>query len=191
MTRAECLNTAEEIVTKDRNSQYGEPEDCFALIARLWTDYTAVSLSPADVAAMMILLKVARVRNGKAKDDSWVDMAGYAACGAECSMWDTGKRRVRMDSSITINLNSEEHEQLTVDGKLLFALIARLAKAQEKHPDFADGMYQGVGVLGEEYGELCQALNKGEGEERVMDEAFDLLCVAWRFCRMDWKKKEE
>lgn len=49
-------------------------------------------------------------------------------------------------------------------------------------------MYQGVGVLGEEYGELCQALNKGEGEERVMDEAFDLLCVAWRFCRMDWKK---
>ena len=91
MTRAECLHTAEEIVTKDRNSQYGEPEDCFAMIARLWTDYTAVSLSSADVAAMMILLKVARVRNGKAKDDSWVDMAGYAACGAECSMWDTGK----------------------------------------------------------------------------------------------------
>jgi len=91
MTRAECLHTAEEIVTKDRNSQYGEPEDCFALIARLWTDYTAVNLSSADVAAMMILLKVARVRNGKAKDDSWVDMAGYAACGAECSMWDTGK----------------------------------------------------------------------------------------------------
>lgn len=85
MTRAECLNTAEEIVTKDRNSQYGEPEDCFALIARLWTDYTAVSLSPADVAAMMILLKVARVRNGKAKEDSWVDIAGYAACGAECA----------------------------------------------------------------------------------------------------------
>lgn len=96
-----------------------------------------------------------------------------------------------MDSSITINLNSEEQGQLTVDGKLLFALIARLAKAKEKHPDFADGIYQGVGVIGEEYGELCQALNKGEGEERVMDEAFDLLCVAWRFCRMDWKKKEE
>ena len=91
VTRAECLHTAEEIITKDRNSQYGEPEDCFALIAKLWTAYTAVKLSSADVAAMMILLKVARVRNGKAKEDSWVDMAGYAACGAECSMWDTGK----------------------------------------------------------------------------------------------------
>lgn len=94
MTRAECLHTAEKIVTKDRNSQYGEPEDCFALIARLWTDYTAVNLNSADVAAMMILLKVARVRNGKAKDDSWVDIAGYAACGAECAAAMSGCERV-------------------------------------------------------------------------------------------------
>ena len=96
-----------------------------------------------------------------------------------------------MDSTITINLTNDEHENLTCDGKVLFALISRIAKAQEKHPEFADGMYQGVGVLGEEYGELCQALNKGEGEERVMDEAFDLLCVAWRFCRGDWRTGDE
>ena len=74
---------------------------------------------------------------------------------------------------------------------LLMKLADRVKAAEEKHPDFADGIYQGVGVIGEEYGELCQALNKNQGEERVMDEAFDLLCVAWRFCRMDWKKKEE
>ena len=98
-----------------------------------------------------------------------------------------------MDSRIIINITDEDKQDsiLTDDGKVLLTLISRIAKAQEKHPDFADGMYQGVGVLGEEYGELCQALNKGEGEERVMDEAFDLLCVAWRFCRMDWKKKGE
>lgn len=97
-----------------------------------------------------------------------------------------------MDSRIVINITDEDMKKsLTDDGRVLFALISRIAKAQEKHPVFADGMYQGVGVLGEEYGELCQALNKGEGEERVMDEAFDLLCVAWRFCRGDWKKKEE
>ena len=95
-----------------------------------------------------------------------------------------------MDSSITINLNSEEQGQLTVDGKVLFALISRIATAEKKHPNFADGIYQGVGVIGEEYGELCQALNKGEGEERVMDEAFDLLCVAWRFCRGDWRPEK-
>lgn len=92
-----------------------------------------------------------------------------------------------MDSTITINLNKDDAEVLTCDGKILFALMNRLAKAEEKHPGFADGIYQGVGVVGEEYGELCQALNKNQGEERVMDEALDLLCVVWRFCRGDWR----
>lgn len=95
-----------------------------------------------------------------------------------------------MDSTITINLNKDDAEVLTCDGKILFALMNRLAKAEEKHPGFADGIYQGVGVVGEEYGELCQALNKNQGEERVMDEALDLLCVVWRFCRGDWRKEK-
>lgn len=32
---------------------------------------------------MMALLKIARIRTGTATDDSYVDLAGYAACGAE------------------------------------------------------------------------------------------------------------
>lgn len=95
-----------------------------------------------------------------------------------------------MDSSITINLSHDEYESMTIDGKVLFSLIDRIAKAEAKHPDFADGIYQGVGVIGEEYGELCQALNKNQGEARVMDEALDLLCVVWRFCRGDWRKEK-
>lgn len=74
-----------------------------------------------------------------------------------------------MDSRIIINVTDDDkQESLTMDGKVLFALIDRIAKAEKKHPDFADGIYQGVGVIGEEYGELCQALNKNQGEERVM-----------------------
>ena len=98
-----------------------------------------------------------------------------------------------MDSRIIINITDEDKQDssLTDDGRVLFTLISRIAKAEKKHPNFADGIYQGVGVIGEEYGELCQALNKGEGEERVMDEAFDLLCVAWRFCRGDWRTGDE
>lgn len=95
-----------------------------------------------------------------------------------------------MDSRIIINLTDDDkQESLTMDGKVLFALINRIAEAEKKHPDFADGIYQGVGVIGEEYGELCQALNKNQGEARVMDEALDLLCVVWRFCRGDWSDK--
>lgn len=77
------------------------------------------------------------------------------------------------------------------DVSLLMKLAERMNAAETKHPDFSDGIYQGVGVIGEEYGELCQVLNKQQGEERVMDEALDLLCVVWRFCRGDWKKKGE
>ena len=37
----------------------------------------------SDVANMMILLKIARGANGKPKADTWIDIAGYAACGGE------------------------------------------------------------------------------------------------------------
>ena len=37
-----------------------------------------------DVAMMMVLLKIARIAAGGGKADSWIDLAGYAACGAEC-----------------------------------------------------------------------------------------------------------
>lgn len=95
-----------------------------------------------------------------------------------------------MDSRIIINLTDEDKQgSLSMDGKVLFALIDRIAKAEKKHPGFSDGIYQGVGVIGEEYGELCQALNKSQGEARVMDEALDLLCVVWRFCRGDWRQE--
>lgn len=74
----------------------------------------------------------------------------------------------------------------------LYALLNnRLAEAERKHPVFSEGIYQGVGVVGEEYGELCQALNKMQGEVRVMDEALDLLCTVWRFCRGDWRTCDE
>ena len=77
-----------------------------------------------------------------------------------------------------------------LDVPLLMKLADRVKAAEKKHPAFSDGIYQGVGVIGEEYGELCQALNKSQGEERVMDEALDLLCVVWRFCRGDWRKEK-
>jgi hypothetical protein len=40
----------------------------------------------ADVAAMLALLKIARLQQSPNHRDSWVDLAGYAACGAECGL---------------------------------------------------------------------------------------------------------
>lgn len=88
MNRAEILDTAKQCVCTDRQSWYGTPEDSFNTIGRLWEDYLSakgqrVDLKPHDVAAMMALLKIARIATGHGKADNWVDLAGYAACGGE------------------------------------------------------------------------------------------------------------
>ena len=86
MTRSEILTRAAEIVNGEREQQYGKPEDNFGLIAVLWSEYISRTMTPLDardLAAMMILLKVARIATGDGKDDNWIDIAGYAACGGE------------------------------------------------------------------------------------------------------------
>lgn len=82
-TRAEILDAAKKIVTGDREKQYGRPEDNFNVIARFWTTYAGHSFTPVDVAVMMTLLKVARIKTGHYKIDSYVDACGYLACAAE------------------------------------------------------------------------------------------------------------
>ena len=94
MTRKECLDAAAKAVLTDRAREYGRPEDCFGLIAALWSRYTGCDISTADVSAMMILLKLARVEGNPRHSDSWVDIAGYAACGAECAAEMSGCERV-------------------------------------------------------------------------------------------------
>lgn len=82
-TRARILNTAKEAVTKDRNDTHGNPEDTFADIASLWSAYLGEQIQPYDVCNMMALLKIARAKQNPKHDDNWIDIAGYAACGAE------------------------------------------------------------------------------------------------------------
>lgn len=83
MKRKECLEAAIKAVCEDRESTYGSPEDNFELISKLWSDYTGSPICADDVANMMVLLKIARAKNGKHHSDSYVDIAGYAACAAE------------------------------------------------------------------------------------------------------------
>lgn len=87
MTRTEILNAAEKCVNGEREQEYGSPEKNFDRIAEMWSCFLADKLkeliSPSEVAAMMVLLKVSRIASGNARDDSWIDIAGYAACGGE------------------------------------------------------------------------------------------------------------
>lgn len=91
MTRKEILAAAEKCVCGQRDKDYGTPEDSFGLIAELWAkalkpcvpEGTDVCILPETVALMMALLKVARLIKSPEHLDSWVDLAGYAACGGE------------------------------------------------------------------------------------------------------------
>ena len=83
MTRTDILQTAWECVCGEREQDYGTPENNFARIARLWRAYSGHEYTPVDVAMMMALLKIARIKTGTGTADSFVDLAGYAACAGE------------------------------------------------------------------------------------------------------------
>jgi hypothetical protein len=93
LTRADILHAAEKCVCGQRETDYGTPEDNFKAIAELWSlyldrisvgKYGNMIVDEKDVAVMMALLKIARIARGGGKADNWIDLAGYAACGAEC-----------------------------------------------------------------------------------------------------------
>ena len=93
--RADILHAAEKCVCGDREADYGNPEYSFKAIASMWNSYLYAiglvkndtgewkGLKPKDIAAMMVLFKMARVATGHGKLDNWVDAAGYAANGGE------------------------------------------------------------------------------------------------------------
>lgn len=89
--RADILDEAKGYVTKDRNTSYGDPEDNFKNIADIWTaqgvQVNGKPVSAADVALMMVGMKLARLKFNPGHKDSWADLIGYGACG-----WDVASK---------------------------------------------------------------------------------------------------
>ena len=83
-SRAKVLDTAKDYVTKDRAADHGDMEDNFLTIAAYWNTHLGIHLiGPQDVAVMMTLLKLARIRQNEKHIDNWIDACGYMACGGE------------------------------------------------------------------------------------------------------------
>lgn len=83
MKREDILKTANECVNGARQQDYGNPEDNFKQIGKLWSAYTGHEYSPVDVSIMLMLMKVGRMKTGKGTTDTYVDICGYAACAGE------------------------------------------------------------------------------------------------------------
>ena len=84
---------ANAIIYGDREKTYGHPSKNLVTIAKMWNAYLVASgvaedgggdLTAKDVAAMMVLLKTARLANNPDHRDSLVDICGYAALIERC-----------------------------------------------------------------------------------------------------------
>lgn len=96
MHRAEVLDRAKAAVGT-RKDQYGSPTQNFERIARRWNAHLVnigfvayrhgqpIELTGTDVAMMLVDVKMARLEKDPTHTDSWVDVAGWAACGGEVS----------------------------------------------------------------------------------------------------------
>jgi hypothetical protein len=83
MQRDKILQTAADYVTVDRAATHGDAERNFGLIAAYWSAHLDVAVSAADVAVMMTLLKLARLKSNIGNLENWIDGCGYLACGGE------------------------------------------------------------------------------------------------------------
>jgi len=119
------LATAAHTVTSERGNQHGGAEDSFQLIGKLWTDYLvsvtrhrsqagdmafidSLSIGPADVAHLMVLLKVARAVHGDpTNQDHYVDGAGYMSLAGALSM---GEKRVVVPAADSVPAKVEPYK---------------------------------------------------------------------------------
>lgn len=96
--RLELLQHVGKLISQDRNLEYGEPADNLERTVQLLRAYlgnrTGKDLKSEDVAVIGILLKVGRLAQDTSKIDSWGDIAGYAAIGAEVMRERTGTAEV-------------------------------------------------------------------------------------------------
>ena len=77
MNAKDLLAEAKDVI-EDRGMDYGHPSDNMARTARLWSAYLEMPIEDYQVAACMVLVKLARTMEGS-KADNYIDMLGYAA----------------------------------------------------------------------------------------------------------------
>lgn len=82
-TKEDILEEALRITSGDRQNSYGPPDQDFRRTADMVNALYGTSFAPVDIAKIMILLKLSRSQH-QGKRDNWVDIAGYARCGAVC-----------------------------------------------------------------------------------------------------------
>ena len=84
--RTRLLRDAEATINGPRAQDYGDAVESFQRLATLWGALLdRPETTPAEVAMCLAALKLSRLAVTPDHRDSWLDLAGYAALGAEVS----------------------------------------------------------------------------------------------------------
>ena len=162
--------SAKEQVTEildDRQGQYGDASDTLQLIADYWNAFlneitgyrrdpgaSRVELTPAEVAQMMVLFKVARAQRGRWVEhgdptDDMLDTIGYATLAS-----DVQQRAATCSSSI-------KQDQLSFAKAALVDSLRSLVREKTMSEEAADDIEGRVlkGFSGEELSEVVEKWN--------------------------------
>jgi len=85
MKRKAALAAAAKATTEQRDKIYGSPDVNFDRIAKGLEIIFDRPVTKAQVGMVLAMVKLCRLVESEDHADSWVDLAGYAACGAEVS----------------------------------------------------------------------------------------------------------
>jgi hypothetical protein len=88
MDRFDFLDEAARLTAGDRNVAYGAPWTNHERIAKFWSNYLQIEITPEQVAVCMVLLKVARLmeKSGIAATDTFTDLTAYSSIAGELSL---------------------------------------------------------------------------------------------------------
>lgn len=160
--------SAKEQVTEildDRRGQYGDAADTLQLIAEYWNAFlneitgchrdpgaSRVELTPAEVAQMMVLFKVARAQRGRLAEhgdptDDMLDTIGYATLAA-----DVRARGLACKPSI-------KQDQLSFAKTALVDSLRSLVREKTMSEEAADDI-EGMVLRGSSGKELSEAVEK-------------------------------
>jgi hypothetical protein len=105
------IQEAAKLVLGDRNAQYGTPKDDYIKTAKMWSGILAPILSrdikPEEAILMMIALKLSRLAH-QFKDDSLVDLHGYALCYGWVV---TGEKPAHWETTPTMSIGEYQKKQ--------------------------------------------------------------------------------
>ena len=83
MKRENVLAKAGQLITGDRARDYGDAYENHERVATMWSAILGIKVSVRMVYLCLLALKISRLVKTPSHTDSWGDICGYGALGAE------------------------------------------------------------------------------------------------------------